>query len=98
MSEIEEKINWEYETFYLDTMRTSKANIFAKSKEIETKKEIVLSLKKILRRKEKDSITLLEKLTGFDNILDEVYRYTMDCQKREASVAALVENWLTALQ
>lgn len=98
MNGFEEKINWEYETFYLDIMRTSKANIFAKSKEIEIKKEIVCVLKNMVRKKGKESPELFEKLSGFDNVLDEVYRYIIDCPKSAESTAELLEKWLTALQ
>ena len=45
MNDFGKKIDWEYEMFYLDIMRTSKANIFAKSGEIEAKKKIIEALR-----------------------------------------------------
>lgn len=39
------KIDMEYEFYFMDMMKSTKENIFAKSKEIELKKAIVLFLK-----------------------------------------------------
>ncbi len=71
MMTVKEKIDWEYEMFYLDMMRTSRENIFTKSKEIQKKKEIhqqVTTLCKSLNPKEQ--MILLCK----ENIIDMVYR------------------------
>lgn len=97
MSELEEKIDWEYECFYLDTMRTTKANIFTKSKEIQTKKEIVFELKRLFSKKEKNSAELCQKLFGFESVMDEAYRFILE-QNQKESVEILVEKWLSALQ
>lgn len=96
MNRLEEKIDWEYERFYLDTMRTTKANIFAKSKEIQTKKEIVLELKRLLPKAEKESEELCQKLLGFESVMDEAYRFILDKTKGESIDVSLGE-WLNAL-
>ena len=78
MNRYEEKLEWEYEIFYLDLAHTSKANIFAKSNEIEKKKQIYLVLKEFGHGLEKRNTDLLEKLLGLDNTLEEAYRFLMD--------------------
>lgn len=97
MNELSKKIDWEYQLFYLDIMRTSKANIFAKSGEIEMKKAIIQSLKKNLRERKKSQPLLFEKLSGFDSILDEVYRYISDSRKNETDIQVLVDEWLSTI-
>lgn len=97
MNDLETKLDWEYETFYLDMVRTSKANIFSKSSEIEAKKKIMAALKRVLPNRKKE-VTLVEKLEGFDNILDEVYRYTLDCEKNENSTTEVVEKWVNFVE
>ncbi len=92
-----EKIDWEYQMFYLDTTRTSKANIFAKSGEIEMKKSIIQSLKKSFKERKENEQLLFEKLSGCDNVLDEVYRYISDSRKNEMGVQLLVDEWLSTI-
>lgn len=83
--------------FYLDIMRTSKANIFAKSGEIEMKKEIFQSLKKIFRERKKNEPLLFEKLSGFDSILDEAYRFILDRHSDEKDIRNLVDEWVSTI-
>ena len=96
MNDFGKKIDWEYEMFYLDIMRTSKANIFAKSGEIEAKK-IIEALRKIFRERKKNEPQLFEKLSGFDSVLDEVYRYILDSHGEKTDVQIQVEEWVSTI-
>lgn len=89
MESIINKIEYEYEIFYLDLMRTSRANIFSKSREIEIKKKIVVTLKKL-----KLEENMLEKLIVVDNVLDEVYRHMAEVEliMHDALVKDIVES------
>lgn len=69
---LREKLDEEYELFYLKMVGSSKANLFAKSQEIEMKKRIYCYLRKELEHSTDD------KLMTFDSIIDEVYRKAMD--------------------
>ena len=97
MNDFGKKIEWEYETFYMDIMRTSKANIFAKSGEIEAKKKIIEALRKIFRERKKHEPQLFEKLSGFDSVLDEVYRYILDSAGEKTDVRIQVEEWVSTI-
>ena len=59
----------------MDMMKSTKENIFAKSKEIELKKSIVLFLKKNV--KDNKAIQLI-RMTTANNLIDEFYRYVID--------------------
>lgn len=98
MNDFGKKIDWEYEMFYLDIMRTSKANIFAKSGEIEAKKKIIEALRKIFRERKKTELQLFEKLSGFDSVLDEVYRYILDSAGEKTDIQIQVEEWVSTIQ
>lgn len=91
---MEEKLSYEYEVFFLDCMRQSKAGIFARSEEIETKKEIVRLLKKQFG---KDDFSE-RKILLLDNILEEAYRYVKDYKSEEKSVKILVGMWLKTMR
>lgn len=69
------KIDMEYELYFMDMMKSTKENIFAKSKEIELKKSIVLFLKKNV--KDNTAIQLI-RMTTANNLIDEFYRYVID--------------------
>lgn len=69
------KIDMEYEFFFMDMMKSTKENIFAKSKEIELKKAIVLFLKKNVHSNKE--IKLI-RMTTTNNLIDEFYRYVTD--------------------
>ena len=75
MREVHEKIDYEYEIFYLGMMSHSKADIFARSKEIETKKRIYRFLLK--------NVGEDEKMLLIDNLMDEIYRKISDFEKDE---------------
>lgn len=70
-----EKLDMEYELFFLEMVKTTKENLFAKSGEIETKKAIVIFLKAEIANNE--NITA-EKLLTSNGIIDEFYRYVTD--------------------
>ena len=61
-----EKVDYEYQIFYLDCMRQSKAGIFARSNAIRIKREIKTALKKALTGNRE----LEEKINRIDNILE----------------------------
>ena len=65
-----EKLDMEYEVFYMKMMSQSKADIYARSDEIELKKSIYC----YLRQNIVEDIRLLT----IDCIIDEVYRKVMD--------------------
>ncbi|MCR5545751.1 MAG: hypothetical protein K6F30_04655 [Lachnospiraceae bacterium] len=69
---IKEKLDEEYELFYLKMVGSSKANLFAKSQEIEMKKRIYCYLRQELENSTDEKLMLL------DSIIDEVYRKAMD--------------------
>ncbi len=87
-----EKVDYEYQIFYLDCMRQSKAGIFARSNEIRIKREIKTALKKAL----KGNRELEEKINRIDNILEEAYRYICDNEERQPT-ETLVKRWLRGL-
>lgn len=69
------KLDDEYEMFFMDMMKSTKENLFAKSGEIETKKSIVVFLKDRVKRNKKIHP---ERMLTSNNILDEFYRYITD--------------------
>lgn len=93
MERVKTKVDREYEIFYLDMMRTSKANIFANSEEIEIKKSIygILKEEKSLNGQE-------EILCACENLLEEIYRYVDDhlSESLESGkeIHALVMDWV----
>lgn len=94
--ELEYKIEYEYESFYLDQMRTSRENIFARSGEIETKKRLTNELYQV-------AVTVDEKtkqlLCVQVNLLESFYRYYMDeVRKRpHAEMQIVREKWIASL-
>lgn len=90
---MEEKINFEYEVFVMDCMRQSKSGIYARSEEIEAKKEIARFLKKSAEKEN----AWKEKVMALDNILEEAYRYVKDYRGDGRSIEVLVEMWLESL-
>lgn len=77
MRNIEKKIDWEYEKFYLDMMRTSRENIFTKSKEIEYKKCICKKLKEVTQELSENEINVL---MVKDNLIDYMFTFLNEKQ------------------
>lgn len=90
MESVGEKIRKEYELFFLDMTRTSRANIFASSREIELKKTIFSYVEKLELDERRERI-----LSACDNLLEELYRYVSDYAAEEADVKGLIKNWIT---
>lgn len=88
-----EKIDYEYQIFFLDCMRQSKAGIYARSNEIQIKKQIRNALKKAPCKTEKLKI----KMESMDNVLEEVYRYVSDHKESDLSVDELVKRWIKTI-
>lgn len=90
MKTVQEKIHKEYELFFMDMIRTSKANIFAGSREIEIKKAIYFFVKQ-KNWEEKQKWILL----ACDNLLEEIYRYVTDhLQEENQKTERAVLKWL----
>ena len=70
-----EKLDMEYEIFFLEMIKTTKENLFAKSGEIETKKSIVIFLNDEIRNNKNIQG---EKMLTSNGIIDEFYRYVTD--------------------
>lgn len=69
------KINTEYEIFFMQCMNCTKELLFSRSKEIEFKKEITSHLRNEVKNNE--NIKLVRMSTSY-NLLDEFYRYAVD--------------------
>ena len=85
-----EKLDTEYEFFFLDVMRTSKENIFAISGEIERKKRIQKFLKEYASSEKnlKDEV-MIKRLLLTDNLMESCYRYVMDHPELKTRAACL---------
>ena len=94
MKSVKEKIDYEYELFYLDMMRTSRANIFSKSKEITLKKQIAQLLKQSCEFEESGK---KEILLSCENILESAYRYVTDYETANEQIEMLLKAWLEKL-
>ena len=70
-----EKIDTEYEFFFLDMVKTTKENLFAKSGEIESKKAIVKYLNSEVQNNKE---ICLERMITSNGLIDEFYRYVTD--------------------
>ena len=92
--ELEEKIKFEWEKFYLDCMRTSKENIFTKSQEITLKREIKSCLMEI------DIMSygklVLQKMLGLENIIEACYRYILELDLKNP-LKMQVCSWVKSL-
>ena len=87
------KIDMEYEFYFMDMMKSTKENIFAKSKEIELKKAIVLFLKRNVHSYKE--IKLI-RMTTTNNLIDEFYRYVIDHEDidREEAMNKYLMNYI----
>lgn len=90
---LQEKINYEFQCFFLDQMRTSKENIFAHSAEIETKKKLLGALQFLAE----DLDEATEKfLMPQNNLLESAYCFWKDVkqEKNAGDVSEAVKDWL----
>ncbi len=91
--ELEKKIKFEWEKFYLDCMRTSKENIFTKSQEITIKREIKSCL---IEMDTSYGKLVLQKMLGLENIIEACYRYILELDFKN-SLKVQVCNWVKSL-
>lgn len=90
MISLSDKVNHEYQCFFLDQMRTSKENIFAHASEIETKKLIKENL---LRMEEQLDPVTTEFLLAQSNVLESAYCYIADRADQETTFQHKLEKW-----
>lgn len=90
------KIEYEWQLFYLDLLRTSKENIFAHSDEIEMKKALREALYQ-LQKKIKPEIEKL--LLVQNNLLESAYAFYITAKQNceDAKPEDVVECWLDFL-
>lgn len=94
--ELNEKIDFEYQCFFLDQMRTSKENIFAHSEEIECKKKLKAGLEELAGRLDR---RVREYLSVQENLLESAFRFLQDTGWDGASALdAKLEEWLAFVQ
>lgn len=76
---LQDKINYEFQCFFLDLMRTSKENIFAHSAEIEMKKELLICLQSLAENTDEDEekVLMLQ-----NNLLESSYCFYKDMSQR----------------
>lgn len=90
--ELNEKMKYEFQCFYLDQMRTSKENIFAHSEEIEVKKKLLkelILLSETLDQKKKEILILQP------NLLESAYSFWKDVGAEDAGdVCLVVKKWV----
>lgn len=72
--DFQDRIRYEYDKFFMEMMSTSKENIFAKSKEIEEKKNPDL----LMQRSETYSEEQILVFCGMNNIIESAFRYFTD--------------------
>ena len=93
-----EKIDSEFNMFFLDKMRTSKENIFACSEEIELKKIIRQKLVcKVYSLSEAEKEVMVLK----DSLLESAYRFIRDRSNRRllyAEIDRTLNRWIEFLQ
>lgn len=93
---LQEKLNYEFQCFFLDQMRTSKENIFAHSAEIETKKKLLGALHLLAENLDE---TMEKFLMPQNNLLESAYCFWKDVkqEKNTADVSEVVKSWLEFL-
>lgn len=89
---LQEKINYEFQCFYLDQMRTSKENIFAHSEEIEIKKKLSMQLQCLAETVDEETAAFLMMQ---NNLLESVYCFWKDVgQKNDTgNLTETVKAW-----
>ncbi len=96
MTRLEEKIDQEYQIFFLDETCKSRANIFAHSGEIEQKKNLKEELYRLAGEVEEETEELLYRQ---ENLLESAYRFLTDERKKDPaeSLKDVVEKWVRFL-
>lgn len=89
---LQEKMNYEWQRFSLDCMRTSKENIFTKAEEITIKRRIC----EFFKRKE-IPVRNLEKLAALDNIMESCYLYIYEVTDCKMFDESYINKWLQQL-
>ncbi len=89
---LRDKINYEFQCFFLDMMRTSKENIFAHSGEIEMKKKLLIQLQSLAENVEED---VREKLMLQNNLLESFYCFWKDVSREneECNLEETMVEW-----
>lgn len=89
---LREKINYEFQCFFLDLMRTSKENIFAHSGEIEMKKKLLVQLQCLAENADE---AVSERLMLQNNLLESFYCFWKDVSREdvECDLKELTEKW-----
>lgn len=87
---VREKLDCEYEYFFLDMMRTSRENLFSHSHEIEVKRTILKDVRIILEAvsPEKETIMFAQ-----ENLLNAVYCYVCEHEDDGKDIHTLIHNW-----
>jgi len=84
-----DKINVEYELFFMQCMRCTKELLYSRSKEIEMKKTITSYLRDEVKNNK--NIKLVRMSTS-NNLLDEFYRYAKDHE--DISLREALKNYM----
>lgn len=94
---LEEKIKYEFRSFYMNMTVTSRENIFAHSKEIETKKEIANELFRLTSNLDEQTelLLLLE-----SNLLESAYCFVEELEDPGAKddIPGALNRWLEFLK
>lgn len=81
---LQDKIDYEFQCFYLDMMRTSKENIFAHSEEIVMKKKMLDQLQSLVEDMNDADEDEIEKLMLQNNLLESFYCFWKDVSREDA--------------
>lgn len=88
-----DKINVEYELFFMQCMSCTKELLYSRSKEIEMKKTITSYLRDEVKNNK--NIKLVRMSTS-NNLLDEFYRYAKDHE--DISLREALKNYMKIIQ
>lgn len=97
MMGLEEKIDHEYQIYYLDETCKSRASIYAHSAEIEQMKRLKEELYRLADRVDGPTEEILCRQ---ENLLESAYRFLDDYRKRDGaddSLEEIVKRWVSFL-
>lgn len=89
--DLKEKLDYEREILYLDSLRKSKDAIYTAAEEISCKKKIQAFLQSNLKTLNPDQ---KDALSNMDNITEAVYRYVCDYSMEETAMGEIIQRWL----